>query len=505
MAKIFISYKRNVEPDTPVATAVYEALRQEHDVFIDTTIQVGEKWAERIQKAIKESDYLICFLSVHSVSSEMVSAEIETAHHHGKIYGNPSIFPIRLAFDEPLVYPLSAYLNPLQWALWDKDADTTSLISQLKLAISGGQLPVNNDSIITSPARIDKEEAPTAFANIPQDLGSPEGTMPHLSRFYIERETDEEALNALQEKTGVTITIKGPRQMGKSSLLNRLLAQAKVQNMRNAFIDFQLIESKTIEDAQVFYKQFCSLLSWEFEIEDQTDEIWKIPLGHVQKATSYLQRYLLKEIKDVQILLAMDEVERMFASPFRSDFFSMLRNWHNNRARGGDWTRLNMALVTSTEPYQFIADLNQSPFNVGQVVELVDFTLEQVSDLNDRHHSPLTAPQVVQLFDLLGGHPYLTRRALYLIASHRASLNEVLVNAHEDNGPFGDHLRNGLFRMGNQEKLKAGLVQVIKYNRCSDEHVFFQLRGSGLIKRTNDLVVTRNKLYADYFGKLLNA
>ena len=34
MAKIFISYKRNVEPDTPVATAVYDALKKEHDVFI---------------------------------------------------------------------------------------------------------------------------------------------------------------------------------------------------------------------------------------------------------------------------------------------------------------------------------------------------------------------------------------------------------------------------------------------------------------------------------------
>lgn len=48
MAKIFISYKRNVEPDTPVATAVYNALRPDHDVFIDQTLQVGEKWAERI-------------------------------------------------------------------------------------------------------------------------------------------------------------------------------------------------------------------------------------------------------------------------------------------------------------------------------------------------------------------------------------------------------------------------------------------------------------------------
>ena len=271
--------------------------------------------------------------------------------------------------------------------------------------------------------------------------------------------------------------------------------------MRTAFIDFQLIENAAMENADVFYKQFCSLLSWEFEIEDRTEEFWKIPLGQVQKTTNYLQRHLLKEIKDVQILLAMDEVERMFASPFRSDFFSMLRSWHNNRARGGDWTRLNLSLVTSTEPYQFIADLNQSPFNVGQVVELVDFTSEQVSDLNHRHHNPLTEAQLQELYDLLGGHPYLTRRALYLVASQRATFVQMLVKACEDNGPFGDHLRNYLFRMGNQEKLKEGLMQVIKSQRCSDEHIFFQFRGSGLVKRIDNAVIPRNQLYADYFGK----
>ena len=30
--------------------------------------------------------------------------------------GKPAILPVRLDFNEPLVYPLSAYLNPLQWA-----------------------------------------------------------------------------------------------------------------------------------------------------------------------------------------------------------------------------------------------------------------------------------------------------------------------------------------------------------------------------------------------------
>ncbi|MBK7448822.1 MAG: AAA-like domain-containing protein [Anaerolineales bacterium] len=129
-------------------------------------------------------------------------------------------------------------------------------------------------------------------------------------------------------------------------------------------------------------------------MEDRTEEFWKNPLGQVQKTTNYVTRHLFKELQELPLLLAMDEVERMFTSPFRSDFFSMLRSWHNNRARGGDWTRFNIALVTSTEPYQLIADLNQSPFNVGLVVELRDFTTDQVKDLNTRHGNPLNSQQI---------------------------------------------------------------------------------------------------------------
>ena len=377
-------------------------------------------------KGHKKSDYLIIFLSTNSVNSEMVLAEVETAHHHWKEFGKPVILPVCLNYREPLVYPLNAYLNPLQWAIWNNDTDTEKLIADLKQAVSGGQLTGDACQGNKTASDLEKDEIPTAFANIPAgDLGSPEGTMPHESPFYIERDADREAIQALHEIDGVTITIKGPRQMGKSSLLNRLLVEGRQYSMRTAFIDFQLIENVAIENADVFYRQFCSLLSWEFEVEDRTEEFWKIPLGQVQKTTNYLQGYLLKEAQEAQVLLAMDEVERMFGSPFRSDFFSMLRSWHNSRSRGGNWKRLNLALVTSTEPYQFIADLNQSPFNVGQVFELGDFTLEQVSDLNDRHSKPLTALQVKQLFDLLGGHPYLTRRALYLVASQRITFSEM--------------------------------------------------------------------------------
>ena len=77
-----------------------------------------------------------------------------------------------------------------------------------------------------------------------------------------------------------------------------------------------------------------------------------------------------------------------FDPGFRSDFFGMLRSWHNKRAMSKLWRRFSQVLVISTEPYELIEDLNQSPFNVGQTLRLQDFTLAQVAELNGRHGSP---------------------------------------------------------------------------------------------------------------------
>ena len=512
-ARIFISYKRDEAPDEPVALQVYEALCRQHDVFIDQTMLIGTRWAERIEAELRRSDYLITFLSARSIHSEMVLGEVETAHRLYKEHGRPIILPVRLAYSEAFQYPLSAYLNAINWANWEHEKDTPGLIAELVQAVSGGELTIDQaaqDQVVQARP-CEPMPPPTAVAQPSLRLEMPEGTMDAQSVFYVERPEDRIALNA-SKQPGVTITIKGPRQMGKSSLLMRMLNAAAQGGKRVVFLDFQLFDKSALRDADTFFRQFCAWFTDELEMEDRVEEYWQRPLGNSLRCTRYVDRYLLKEL-GAPLVLAMDEVERVFETDFRSDFFSMLRSWHNERGskkwKNGEpvasrWKQFDLILVTSTEPYQLIENLNQSPFNVGEIIELTDFTRAQVADLNGRHPAPLVPDEVEQLRGLLGGHPYLTRRALYLIASKRLRMADLLATAVKDRGPFGDHLRYHLFRLHGQDDLIRCFREVLDRHTCSDERIFWRLRGAGLVRREGQTVVPRCKLYADYFLENLN-
>lgn len=88
-----------------------------------------------------------------------------------------------------------------------------------------------------------------------------------------------------------------------------------------------------------------------------------------EKLSRVLANYVLPK-SDKPIMLALDDVDRLLKFDFRTDFFSLLRSWHNNRATDSRWRKLNIVLVISTEPHLLIADDNRSPFNVGELIYL---------------------------------------------------------------------------------------------------------------------------------------
>ncbi|MEM9904534.1 MAG: AAA-like domain-containing protein [Cyanobacteria bacterium P01_D01_bin.44] len=503
-ARLFISYKRDVTPDETLALELFQALGQTYEVAIDQSMLVGTKWQAWIDNELRQSDFLIVLLSEASMKSEMVIREIQKAHKLANQEGRPKILPVRLAYKAPFHYPLSEYLNDINWAFWQDDSDTPGLIADLQRAIAGGDLSINTEALkqkLLQPGETKALPAPNPMA---QPLELPEGTMDLESKFYVERASDAVALDTIRQQ-GVTITIKGPRQMGKSSLLIRTMNAARKFEKRVVFLDFQFFDSAALLDADLFYRQFCQWLTLKLRLVDQTEQWWQMygAVGNPLACTFYLQDYLLPELK-CPVVLAMDEVESTFSSPFRTDFFGMLRGWHNSRATEPIWKQMDLVLVTSTEPYQLIQDMNQSPFNVGQVIDLADFSTAQVADLNQRHGNPFSVRQLEKLMALLNGHPYLVRRALYLVASDRMSVETLFQERTEERGPFGDHLRYHLSRVYNHKTLVKGLLQVFSQQICPDEGIFFRLRGAGLIRREGQKVVLRCQLYAEYFQEHLS-
>ncbi len=505
--RVFISYKHDAVPDEPLARALAAALRDTCDVFIDQDLPVGVRWADQINAELARADALITLLSERAVESAMIREEIAQAQTMEQAHGRPLILPVRLAYRAPFPYPLSEYLNARQWALWEGEHDTPALIAALRRALGGGGLPLQSSPAkaqVVQPAQAAALPAPPAMAQPSPGIRAvgplepPEGTMAIDSRFYVERATDRQAIEYMRQ-AGVTLTIKGPRQVGKSSLLMRAIDAAVAAGKRVAFLDFQFFDRAALASPDRFFRQFCAWLSDTLDLDDRTDEFWSAQLGNSQRCTRYVERYLLKEI-DAPLVLAMDEVESMFEADFRSDFFSMLRGWHNSRAAKPAWRRFDLALVTSTEPYQLIANLNQSPFNVGQVIALDDFSADELHALNVLHGGPLDQAGEHALYTLLAGHPYLTRRALYQIAGGRSTDAALFADAAAERGPFGDHLRYHLFRLNGQPELVQGLLQVLGQGRCGDEVVFWRLHGAGLVRGEFQRARMRNRLYAEFFG-----
>ncbi|MDJ0676305.1 MAG: AAA-like domain-containing protein [Calothrix sp. MO_167.B42] len=500
--RIFVSYKRDVQPDEPIALQIVQALSSQHQVFIDQNILVGTSWAELIETEIRRADFLIVLLSEHSVHSEMVEVEIQMAHKFAQEQsGKPAILPVRLAYRQPFQYPLSAYLNHINWAYWNGEQDTPRIIEELNQAIRGEQLSISEAQAKTDLLQESKPSPlPRPFSSAqPVQLEMPSGTMDTESPFYVERPADVKALRTItQSGKGVTIVIKGARQVGKSSLLIHIMNAAQKAGKQFAFLDFQQFSQAALRDADLFFRRFCFWLTDVLEMEDQLEEYWNPDLGNNRCCTRYMGRYILQALGK-PLVLAMDEVDKVFDSDFRSDFFGMLRSWHNSRATMPIWKKLDLVLVTSTEPYELIPDLTQSPFNVGEVIELEDFTLEQVSELNRRHGSPLNSSEERQLMVLLGGHPFLVRRALYLVASGQISSSDLFAHATAEHGAFGDHLRHHISLLHDKQELIQGLLEIITHNTCKDRLIFWRLRGAGLVRSSGKTVTTRCQLYADYF------
>jgi hypothetical protein len=365
-----------------------------------------------------------------------------------------------------------------------------SFPSQGVLSEDGRLLPETGASALVAPL-------PEFDPRFLDDLEAPGGALRPNDRFYIERAGDHRLQRELLRR-GSTVTVMGSRQVGKSSLLVRGLSQAR-QQIRLVHCDLQALDRSLFQSAEAFLKSLAQLIARKTQLpRDITDQLWRETLGPQDNLTKLMEEAVLPA-SSTPLVLALDEADRLLETSFATDFFALLRSWHNTRALDDLWSVFNLVMVISTEPYLLISDPTQSPFNVGLKLVVDDFTSEQVKDLNQRHGEPVSAAQFPRFMELLNGHPYLTRKALYTLVAEKMSWEALLASAASENGPFSDHLRHQLWLLRDEQPLQESLKQIIRSHRCSDAGALFRLQRAGLVKTSGEVCTCRCELYALYF------
>lgn len=353
----------------------------------------------------------------------------------------------------------------------------------------------------------------------PPEIASPppsSGAILPGSAYYIERLTDRQVLQAIHRGDGLVL-IKGPRQIGKTSLIAQTVTRLRSEGRRAFVTDVEALGAPALHSASTLVSAMIRNLKGQLNkggggravIETPGAETGLLP-GEM------LERFLEDELLQhgsgaAPVVWVLDEVDSIFTREFRDEIFALFRSWYNSRAfePTGIWRNLTLVISFATEAHLFITDLNQSPFNVGTRFTLADFSRSEVETLNERFRAGFSAADLSRLTTLLGGHPYLNHRALAAIVAGETDLPSLEAMAdHDRETIFSDHLRRMEGRILGDPTLHQAMSALLSgTGNTMSPGSFHRLRSAGVL--TGDTVALascRCRLYEQYLRRrLLNA
>ena len=444
-----------------------------------------------IEEELRASDFVFLLLSADSVLSDMVRGEIELVRSI-KASERPTIIPIRVAFMGEFPYPLNAFLNPLQWVLWSGEEDTPELLHQVRTALAGHDLEFGDKAAAASTSSV---------ARIPKTVTKEHSQAVVDEDFYVERPGEAQRLAAIRDERADTLHVVGPRHMGKTRFIDRLTGAAEEAGKTVVRIDFKLFDAESLADLRSLCGALCDWLAEDLELDVPDPSYWDRGL-----VARRCLKFMSKSVKAAgsHVVLVLDEIERVLQTEGKNDFFGMLRALHEERKQPRSaFKQLDLVLVATMNLHRATGDAHQSPFNVGERFELVDFDGEQVRVLAKGMGLHLNQPSCNRLHALLGGHPLLTQRAL---VAHRNGALEVDADMAVDEllqsrSPFADHLRWCSFSLKQLSDSEFNAFRgSLKHGRSLDPELFWRLEGAGFLRGTYKQPVPRCELYAAFFS-----
>lgn len=504
--KIWLSYSHS---DTRLAIELQQNLQAAgYEIFVNNSHIPADLY-------LKQSDYFLLLLSENTNISEIILEQIRLVKDlHNTTPQKPAILPIciDLPWQGEISFDLLGYLAEIQPWHWKCSNNIDILITKIidiikenRTALSlDRELAIQWHNIINT-----NNQFPKPITNYYHPLPAsapeiPEGQVNLDSHFYIDRPPIETRCYETIIQPGSLIRIKAPRQMGKTSLMARILHHAENQGSKTVALSFQLANQRIFNNSHTFLQWFCANISLELGLFDRSQlekytDLAEI-IGSNQSCKAYFEQYLLPQINQ-PLTLGLDEVDRIFEShEIADDFFGLLRSLHEEAKRRDIWKNFRLIVVHSTEVYIPI-DVNKSPFNVGLPIELPEFNPQQIQKLAQRYQLDWHTNTVEKIINLVGGHPYLLRLAMYAIAKKDITFSELIKNATTETGIYSDHLRRHLWNLEKYPELKSAMQQIVNGNtpvRLPSAQAF-KLNSMGLVKLQGNDCIPRCYLYYQYF------
>jgi len=354
------------------------------------------------------------------------------------------------------------------------------------------------------------------------------GSLNYDTPSYVERQADTELYQALE--AGEFCYILNSRQMGKSSLLVRILHRFRQQGYVCATLDMTNVGSNNIEPQQ-WYGGIIGTLFLELGLTEKLNLVAWLKeyqtLAPLQKLNQLIVE-VLKQVDSQEILIFVDEIDSVLNLDFNSDdFFAFIRYCYNQRAIDPSYNRLRFALFGVATPSDLIADKKRTPFNIGRAIALPGFTLAEAQPLIAGLEPHVPQPQIMlqEVLKWTSGQPFLTQKLCQLILELKQSSEqdlhkipagieafwiESLVQSkiihHWQSQDEPEHLRTIrdrlLYSPENVSRI-LGLYQRIRSGEIiesDDSYEQSELILSGLVEKYRNHLRIKNRIYKEVFN-----